>query len=489
MTAVVPSTVLHRNLIRQLSRLGLDRQVPPDPEQWARLLHDLNRAHHDGDRERHQLETSIADSSAAMGGLNAQLIIERDQFARMFSAAPVGIVRFEPDGTMSAVNAGLARIVGYDVADLMGRVAIDLIHPEDRSKQERALKALFTGRLNEAFGEARLMHKDGSEVFTKWGAAIMRDDGGEARHVIAVVEDLTDRNKLEVELRHAQKLESVGRLAAGIAHEINTPIQFVGDNITFLEGAVTDLLALIAVCRRLCDKARSAPLVAEDLAVLAEAEETADLEYLRENVSRSIASTQDGVKRVATIVQSMKSFAHPDRGQKTTANLNTAVQCTLTVASNELKYVADVETDFGELPLVPCFLSDLNQVILNLLVNAAHAVGDVVKTTGTKGIIRVTTALDGPVVVLSVSDTGAGIPEAIRDRIFDPFFTTKDVGKGTGQGLALARSVVVEKHGGTIDFRSEPGKGTTFFVRLPLLQEAVVEGQDLRAAQLAGDAA
>jgi PAS domain S-box-containing protein len=487
MTANVPSTVLHRNLLRQLSRLGLERQVPPGSAQWARLLQELNRAHHDVDRERHLLETSIAASSAAMGGLNTQLTIERDQFARMFSAAPVGIVRFEPDGTMSAVNARLARIVGHDEADLLGQVAIELIHPDDRRKQERALKGLFTGRLNEAFGETRLLHKDGSAVFTKWGAAIMRDDGGVARHVIAVVEDLTDKNKLEVELRHAQKLESVGRLAAGIAHEINTPIQFVGDNITFLEGAVTDMLALIEVCRGLCEKARNAPLSAEDLARLAEAEETADLDYLRENVGRSIASTQDGVKRVATIVQSMKSFAHPDRGQKTTANLNTAVQCTLTVASNELKYVADVETDFGELPPVPCFLSDLNQVILNLLVNAAHAIGEVVKTTGAKGVIRVTTAMEGRVVVLSVSDTGAGIPASIRDRVFEPFFTTKEVGKGTGQGLALARSVVVEKHGGTIDFVSDPGKGTTFFVRLPLLQEAVNE--DELSAPPAGEAA
>jgi signal transduction histidine kinase len=291
-------------------------------------------------------------------------------------------------------------------------------------------------------------------------------------------QEMESRSKIEVELRHAQKLESVGRLAAGIAHEINTPIQFVGNNITFLENTFKDLIELSATYRQLCRKGSEQLLTADDLGVLEEAESAADLDYVTQNVPRSIASTQDGIARVAKIVQSMKSFAHPDRGEKTTADVNAALNSTLTVASNELKYVADIETEFAELPAVPCFLSDLNQVFLNLFINAAHAVGDVVGKSGGKGVIRVKTARQGDSIVVTISDSGTGIPEQVRDRIFDPFFTTKEVGKGTGQGLALARTIVVEKHGGAISFETEMGKGTTFKIVLPLLQEARNHSED-----------
>jgi signal transduction histidine kinase len=188
-----------------------------------------------------------------------------------------------------------------------------------------------------------------------------------------------------------------------------------------------------------------------------------------------VASTRDGIDRVAKIVRSMKAFAHPDRGERTTADINAALLSTVTVAGNEIKYVADVETDLQELPSIPCFLSDLNQVFLNLLVNASHAIGDVVAAGGGRGTIRIETKREGDHVRVSIADTGTGIPEAIRDRIFDPFFTTKDVGKGTGQGLALARTVIVEKHGGTLTFETEIGKGTIFHVRLPLLSEMLVQ--------------
>jgi signal transduction histidine kinase len=172
---------------------------------------------------------------------------------------------------------------------------------------------------------------------------------------------------------------------------------------------------------------------------------------------------------VATIVRAMKEFAHPDTRQKSAADLNRAIKSTLTVARNELKYVADVETDLGDLPPVVCNISDLNQVFLNLLVNAAHAIREVVREgTDAKGKIRVRTRREGNTVLIAISDTGCGIPENIRGRIFDPFFTTKEVGRGTGQGLSIARSVVVEKHGGSLTFETEPGKGTTFFVRLPI---------------------
>jgi len=183
---------------------------------------------------------------------------------------------------------------------------------------------------------------------------------------------------------------------------------------------------------------------------------------------KAMEQMMDGVERVATIVRAMKAFSHVDQGtEKTAADLNKALESTLVVARNELKYVADVETDFGELPPVPCHLGDVNQVFLNLLINAAHAIGDVVKNTQEKGQIFVRTTAEGNWVHIAISDTGTGIPEAIRNKIFDPFFTTKQVGKGSGQGLALARATIVDKHGGKLYFDSEVGKGTTFHVWLP----------------------
>jgi two-component system, NtrC family, sensor kinase len=200
----------------------------------------------------------------------------------------------------------------------------------------------------------------------------------------------------------------------------------------------------------------------------AAAEKAADLDYAMENVPLAIDSSIEGLARIATIVRSMKEFAHPDLAHKALADLNQAIRSTLVIARNEYKYVAELDAEYGELPAVPCYLGEINQVVLNLLVNAAHAISDVVKDTGNLGKLKVRTRLDGDAVEISIGDTGTGIPKEVVPRIFDPFFTTKEVGKGTGQGLAIARSVIVNKHGGTLRFETECGIGTTFFIRLPI---------------------
>ncbi|MCP9447511.1 MAG: HAMP domain-containing histidine kinase [Nitrospira sp.] len=207
----------------------------------------------------------------------------------------------------------------------------------------------------------------------------------------------------------------------------------------------------------------------------------ADLDYVTEEIPRAIAQTMEGVDRVAKIVRAMKDFAHPGGDEKAFGDLNKAIESTVTVTRNEWKYVADLKTDLApDLPLVPCLLSEFNQVIMNMIVNAAHAIGDVVKGTGRKGVIAITSRRDGQFAEIRIADTGTGIPEQIRHKIFDPFFTTKEVGKGTGQGLAIARSVVVDKHRGSITVESEVGKGTTFIVRLPLTDPG--EMTDLESA-------
>jgi len=269
-------------------------------------------------------------------------------------------------------------------------------------------------------------------------------------------------------LRHAQKLESVGRLASGIAHEINTPIQFVGDNTRFLQDSFSGLQALLTKYQELHNAAESGALNPKLLDEVRGAEEASDSSYLLEEIPKALSQTLDGVTRVATIVRAMKEFAHPESKEMAAADLNRALLSTLTVARNELKYVADVETEFGDLPLLVCNVGDLNQVFLNLLVNAAHAISESVKGTGLKGKVRVVTSAGGSTILITISDTGCGIPEANRTRVFDPFFTTKEVGRGTGQGLAIARSVVVDRHKGGLTFESEVGKGTTFYIRLPV---------------------
>ena len=288
--------------------------------------------------------------------------------------------------------------------------------------------------------------------------------------------DITEVRRLGRELAASQKLESVGRLAAGVAHEINTPVQFVTDNVQFVRTSLTDIAAVIHAYRGLQHTVQSAGDIAAATLRVGEAETAADLDYVMENAPLAIESSLEGLGRIATIVRSMKEFAHPDQAEKKFVDLNQAIRSTLVIAHNEYKYVAELDAQFGELPPVPCYLGEVNQVVLNLLVNASHAISDIVRDTGVLGKLTVRTRLDGDAVEISIGDTGTGIPEAARDKIFDPFFTTKDVGVGTGQGLAIARSVVVRKHGGTLRFETECGKGTTFFIRLPI--EAPMDAVD-----------
>ena len=313
----------------------------------------------------------------------------------------------------------------------------------------------------------------GRGVQLRWVVACGEIKG--ERCLRGLVLDISDQRRLESDLAQAQKLESVGRLAAGVAHEINTPIQFVSDSVQFLREGMTDVVAVLAKYRALRAAVVAGEPSLEAAAAVAQAEVDVDLDYLIDQMPSAIDRSLDGLDRVATIVKSMKEFAHPDQKDMSSVDLNQAIQSTLVIARNEYKYVADVETDFGELPRVTCHAGDVNQAVLNIVVNAAHAIGDVVAGTDAKGTISVSTRHDGDFAVIRIGDTGGGIPDAIRDRIFDPFFTTKEVGKGTGQGLAIARSVILEKHGGEFAFESRGGQGTTFVIRLP------IDGRKVRA--------
>jgi signal transduction histidine kinase len=274
---------------------------------------------------------------------------------------------------------------------------------------------------------------------------------------------------MEVQLRQSQKLEAIGQLAAGVAHEINTPAQYVGDNTRFLQDSFTQIEQMFSGHKRLIAAAKGGTLTPEIAAAAEEALAAGDLEYLFTQIPAAITETLEGVDRVTKIVRAMKEFSHPGGAEKSAADINHAIETTVAVAHNEWKYVADVELQLSpDVPAIPCFIGEFNQCILNLLVNAAHAINDVVqKNPGTKGRITVCTRVDGPDVEIRVADTGTGIPESARPHIFEPFFTTKGVGKGTGQGLSIVYGTVVKRHGGTVRFETETGKGTSFILRLP----------------------
>ncbi len=299
---------------------------------------------------------------------------------------------------------------------------------------------------------------------------MVRDDTTKAiKGILILGKDITEKRLLERQLLQAQKLESIGQLAAGVAHEINTPIQFLGDNARFLDEAFADLKLVIDACSNHTECHLQKDSGDPQAHALQQAMEDADVTYLIEEIPRALTQSLEGIERVTAIVRAMKEFSHPGVEGKTTIDLNNAINSTITISQNEWKYIAEVRTDYdSKLPMVSCHAGELNQVILNLIINATHAIGDVLGPNSTaKGTITIQTCNLPEWIQVRISDTGAGIPEHVRNKIFDPFFTTKQVGKGTGQGLSIAHSVIVEKHKGTITFETELGKGTTFIIQLP----------------------
>jgi PAS domain S-box-containing protein len=388
-----------------------------------------------------------------------------ERYRELFENASDPVYTFDLEMRITSLNRIAEEMLGYGREEAVGTDLRQLVDAEKWKPVEKAMGQMVAGRAPEKF-ETEIRSSDGRRVTVEINPRLIYRDG-EAVGIQAIARDITGRDVAEMELRQAQKLESVGRLASGIAHEINTPMQFVSDNVRFLQDSFGQLQEVIGKLHELSgssfDQCSGNDLCAE----IGRLDANLDSEYLLKEIPEALSQTLDGVERVVTIVRAMKEFAHPENRGMIPADLNKALVNTLTVARNELKYVADVETEFGDLPLVICSLSDINQVFLNLLVNAAHAIADVVGDTGRKGTIRIETRTEGAMAVIGIADTGAGIPAGIRNRIFDPFFTTKQVGRGTGQGLAIARSVV-DRHKGTLTFESEVGKGTTFYIRLPI---------------------
>lgn len=397
-----------------------------------------------------------------------ELIEGEARFRRLVETMPNGLSIADENEVITFVNERFCRMLGYSEKDLIYKSLYDLL---DESNQE-ILRNQSAGRPegdSESY-DLVFIRPDGQKVYTLVSPRAIRDDSGRFIGTLGVITDITERKKMEIQLQQAQKLEALGGLAAGIAHEINTPTQYVGDNTRFLGNAFDDFLKINEEYEALVQAMKNGAAADEIIERIETAVDGVDMDFLKSEVPVAIAQTLEGVGRISSIVRSMKQFAHPGLDEKSAININQAIESTITVARNEWKYVAELETVFDDsAPPVPCVGGELNQVILNLIINASHAIADVVGDGSKgKGKITLSTRHIGEWVEIRISDTGAGIPEEIRTRIFDPFFTTKGVGKGTGQGLAIAYSVIVEKHGGILEFETEENVGTTFIVRLPL---------------------
>ena len=378
-------------------------------------------------------------------------------------------------------------------SDLMlcraNRAAKELFHLDDESLLELTVPDLFEsfvrGRradeatirdaiatLGEGLFEAVGRRRDGSTFPLEFGVTRMNHKN--RNHTVWIFRDITDRKAeearreaLERELNHAQKMEALGTLASGVAHEINTPIQYVSDNVRFLKDATADLAGLLDLYASLASEAQAAGIGTHALASIRERVTEIDLEFLLEEIPLSVDQSLHGIGQVGSIVNAIKEFSHPGDDEKIDLDLNRAIETTLTVSRNQWKYVAEVALDLDpDLPCVPAAPGGINQALLNIIVNAADAISE--RRNGERGLICIATARRGRSVEVRIEDNGGGIPQDVADRIFDPFFTTKEVGKGTGQGLAICDSIIRQKHGGTIEFETRPGEGTTFVITLPM---------------------
>ncbi|PVV23581.1 MAG: hypothetical protein B6D79_11995 [gamma proteobacterium symbiont of Ctena orbiculata] len=388
-----------------------------------------------------------------------------------------GFAVLDQKGTVRYANPESEWLLGWNTAEMEGQRFSEMVHggknPDRVNTVESAIEQTLQDGLTRTGFDDVFYHKEGREVDIAYSVSpLLREDDDAG--VVVTFSDISERKRadeerrsLERQLNQTHKMEAVGQLAGGIAHEINTPIQYVGDNLRFIKESQEDIESLLKVYSNLMQKASALPELEAEVAKVKETIEEIDLAYLEEETSNAIEQSITGASQVARIVLAMKEFAHPGSKQMALADMNRIISNAVAVCKNEWKYVADTELKLGEsLPQVKCLGGEISQVVLNLVINAAHAI-EAAKLQQ-KGKISITTTFNDDYVEMSIADTGTGIPKDVQEHVFNPFFTTKDIGSGTGQGLAIAQDIVVVKHKGELFFETEEGKGTRFVMRLPL---------------------
>ncbi len=386
----------------------------------------------------------------------ASLRASEDMFQNVVERNHLGIVALDKQKRCIFANKAAEEIIGRPISELLGE---KLGYPLD---------------INDSI-ELEIPHPSGSIRTVEMNISQTIWKGCFAH--LLVLHDITERKEIErnakqqeEKMQQIQKLESIGQLAAGIAHEINTPTQFIGDNVRFLYESFQGIEQIFTAYDQLMTMLRDHRGADTAISEIKRLADEIDLEYLRHEIPKSVMQSLDGVKRIASIVLAMKNFSHPGKSEKEMTDINAAIENTITVSRNEWKYDAELHKDLDpELQQIPCLSGEFNQAILNMIVNATHAIKEAKKSDPEKkGLINIKTRRRGDWVEISICDNGIGIPEKLLSRIFDPFFTTKDIGVGTGQGLAIAYNTIIEKHGGNIEVESKIGQGTTFTIRLPV---------------------
>lgn len=376
------------------------------------------------------------------------------------------LICLSEDGIISRWNSVASQLFEVTSEDAIGQHFSSL--PIEWVDKKAVDDALFDSFVLQKHAEFQYIDSVGvTRTIVTTVCPLLHESKSDARLVMAT--DVTKQKSMQTQLDQALRMESVGQLAAGVAHEINTPMQYIGDNVRYVAKSMKKL-----------------ENVFERLPELLDAEVTTErIEEIREEVLGSIKLSKikstlvqipdalndsiEGVASVSKIVAAMKEFTHPGSDQKSEVCINHVLESTITVAKNEWKYVSEIETSFEkEICKIEALPSELNQAFLNIIVNASHAISDRVSAGDiAKGMIKISTSAAADHVLVTIEDNGGGIPAAVRDKVFEPFFTTKEVGKGTGQGLSVAFTVIKKKHGGNVSFTVEEGVGTTFMVKLP----------------------
>ena len=385
---------------------------------------------------------------------------------------------FDPETLLFLyINQGGLDHTGYPLEEMLKMKSIDIRVGTTEQEYRALIAPLLDGSKKSLQFTTNHKTKQGNIVPVEVGLQYVTLPGGKGR-CVAIVRDISrrleerkERDQLQARLLNEQKLASVGQLAAGIAHEINTPTQYLGSNIAFLGEAFQDIDTLIAGYDELiAADVKETTSGASLFAKVEELKEQVDWDYLKDEMPKALNQSQEGITKISSIVLAMKEFSHPGCKEKQQTDLNRLLDTTITVASNEWKYVAEVDKQLdAQLPMLPCLPNEMGQVFLNILVNAAHAITEKMgkNPEGAKGRITITSKALADQIEITFTDTGGGIPQQIGNKVFDPFFTTKEVGRGTGQGLAISHDIIVKKHDGTLDFISTEGQGTTFIIRLP----------------------
>ncbi|MBI5170719.1 MAG: PAS domain S-box protein [Candidatus Eisenbacteria bacterium] len=445
----------HPLLARQLRRAFGAHAETSEPLQ--RLLALVDRSYRDRDDQRGLVEHSLATMTEELNERNNELAEQLERLRRqacILEYIHEAVFVIDRAGTILTCNSATAELFGCATSELEQESLRRFLAT---GESDQRFEEILTGAIESArwSGDVGFTRADGRALLAEATVVRQGSSADDRPEFVVVARDVTDRRLMERQLLQSQKMEAIGQLAAGIAHEINTPAQYVADNLRFLDEGFTTISRALGEWRA---GAPPTPELEEELAIY------------ESEMSPAIHQSLDGMARVAAIVRGMRTFAHPGGSSKSAVDLNAEIASTVTVSRNEWKYVSEVVTEFDpDLPPVPAIAGEINHVFLNIIVNAAHAIEERLKTVpAPPGRILIQTRREDDEVVVRISDNGCGIPEAIRERVFDHFFTTKPVGKGTGQGLSIVHRLVYEKHGGSIQFEPAHPTGTTFVIRLPL---------------------